>query len=470
VSTRYSKSRIDDDWMNYSHILDRYNWFLDTHDSKLLYSKGNTQTRRDINLSYPERISSDSPIPMQSDNYNIGSISDFAGSIEVGELIPLQADTTVVCDDGLLTVTDSSVTFSPVEAPKGASHLQEHLINVTQLRKTRTIPDIELNFPNAPETFVVRNNRCSTVSCTADGGISDPAEPVKYRKKDMSASDTIEPNSAITGDAIDLIQRIEGESIQLACFSPPYNIGKDYGDYDDNVPIEDWYGMMKGVFGQLFRALEPDGKVVVNIGKSFGNSDKDGRFFFYPLASYVKDIAIDVGFDFWDEAIWQKRGFHGRGGGPLMGSYPDPTNMMITQTHEQILVFRKWVNEEYFSNRELPEVGSEKRQQSKLTKERWRETTQSIWDVQAVKQSNLDVEHNAVYPEEIPKRAIQLYSFKGDTVLDPFCGTGTTLVSAKKAGRSYIGFDIEQDYIKHTKGRLEETKFDDKTYVQERDT
>jgi len=225
---------------------------------------------------------------------------------------------------------------------------------------------------------------------------------------------------------------------------------------------------MQDVFEQLFRSIKPDGKVVVNIGKSFAKTEDADRFMFYPLVSYLKEIAKNAGFDMWDEIIWEKRGFSGRGGGALMGSYPSPSNLMVTQTHEHIIVFRKWANEDYFESRDLPDPESTKRKKSKLTKSRWREITKSIWDIEPVTQSNRDVDHNAIYPEEIPKRLIQLYSFVGDTVLDPFIGTGTTAVAAKKADRDYIGFDTSKDFIDHAEKRVDNAERDAQDYINER--
>jgi DNA modification methylase len=280
----------------------------------------------------------------------------------------------------------------------------------------------------------------------------------------------LEPNSLIAGDARTQLKRIPDESVQLTVTSPPYNIGKDYSaGYDDDGPIAEWRQMVVDVFDELFRLTKPDGKVVVNIGKSFADSDEHGRFEFFPLTAYVKQIALDVGFDFWDEIIWNKQGFQSRGGGALMGSYPYPTNLMVTQTHEHILVFRKYVSDSYHSNREIPSKGTARREGSALTKERWRELTQSVWEFNGVRQSSLDVDHTAVFPEEIPKRAIQLYSFVGDTVLDPFIGTGTTAVAAKRADRDYIGIDIGEDYIEHAMQRVDSAVRDEGGYVVERE-
>lgn len=272
---------------------------------------------------------------------------------------------------------------------------------------------------------------------------------------------------SICGDSRDVLGDIEDESVQLTVTSPPYNIGKDYGEYDDDKSLAEWRQMIRDVFAEVFRVTKPDGKLVVNIGSSFP-AESDGRFEFYPLVAYVKQIVTDIGFDFWDEIIWNKRGFASRGGGALMGSYPYPTNFMVTQQHEHILVFRKYVSDEYHATRELPPLGTPKREESALTKERWKECTTSIWEFSGVRQSAMPTDHTAVYPEEIPKRAIQLYSFVGDTVLDPFAGLGTTGVAAKKAGREYIGIEQDADYHEYAVDRIDDAVANADGYVEER--
>jgi site-specific DNA-methyltransferase (adenine-specific) len=258
------------------------------------------------------------------------------------------------------------------------------------------------------------------------------------------------------GDCRSQLEELADNSVRLSVFSPPYNIGKDYDEYDDRVSESEWKRLLSPVFLELKRIIKPDGKVVVNVGKSFADSDVEGRFHFYPLASWVKFIARDAGFDLWDEYLWDKRGFASRGGGALMGSYPYPTNFMASQRHEHILVFRNWV-ENVERERNIPPTGTEKRELSALTKERWRELTQSLWEIEPVTQSQFPIDHGAVYPVELPRRAVQLYSFYGDTVLDPFIGTGTTAVAAKQCGRKYVGFDVDSGYIEHARKRVSDT-------------
>lgn len=267
--------------------------------------------------------------------------------------------------------------------------------------------------------------------------------------------DTIAPNTIQQGDAREKLAELPDESVRLTVTSPPYNIGKDYGEaVDDDLTIDAWKSMIQDVFEQLYRVTRPGGKVVINIGKSFSDTDDDGRFFFHPLAAYVKTSALDSGFDFWDEVIWNKQSFASRGGGALFGSYPYPDNFMVTQVHEHVLVFRKWVSESYYDSREIPDTGTQRREQAKLSKDRWRTLTQSLWSFEGVTQSDLDVDHNAVFPVELPRRAIQLYSFPGDIVLDPFAGTGTTAKAAQRMNRDFIGIDVNEKYVAYARSRL----------------
>ncbi len=272
----------------------------------------------------------------------------------------------------------------------------------------------------------------------------------------MDEEDELPTDEILHGDATEVLSELPDESIQLAVTSPPYNIGKDYGDgVDDRQPLSEWREMISDVTEEVFRVLKPDGKFVVNVGASFGKTDVEGRYFRIPLNHHVIDIAHDTGFDLFDEYLWVKTQFASMGGGALFGSYPYPTNFMANQQHEYVLVFRKWVNEEYYSTRELPPKGTDKREDSAITKEEWREYTQSVWDdVRPVRSSDLDIDHEAPFPVELPRRAIKLYSFVGDTVLDPFMGSGSTAVAAKREDRNYVGVEISEEYAEMARNRV----------------
>lgn len=488
-SVPYTPARLQDDKQVYGPQLAEAAWLLDAVTADLLHiepldSIPTTGIVVDVAAQFDPASPSGGAKTPSSETRSLGSIADVAGGIELGELVPLRDGSTLAVDDGVLSVDEDSVSY--------VSHLEETDYPTVQrvhatTSKLRAVDRGTVatgdQLPSPPVTFIPSS--ALNQSTSADAAQQDSAGGSTFRPipspvidqgriaptpttTDRAYTDPIRPDSLRVGDAVDLLERVPPESIQLSCFSPPYSIGKQYGEFADDLEMGGWYDLMTDVFAQLFRATKPDGKVVVNVGKSFSSADEDGRFYFHPLAAYIKYAALSNGFDFLDEAIWTKNNFANRGGGPLLGSYPSPSNMMITARHEHVLVFRKFVTEDYYATRSLPEEGTPRREQSKLTKSRWKELTQSLWDIEPVTQSNLDVEHNAVYPEELAKRAVQLYSFKGDTVLDPFVGIGTTAVAAKRAGRQYMGFDQNEEYIDYAKERLEHVEYDDDEYVDSR--
>lgn len=255
------------------------------------------------------------------------------------------------------------------------------------------------------------------------------------------------------GDARDRLSDLSDESVQLTVTSPPYNLGKDYdAGVDDRRPISEWQELMTDVIDELFRVTAPDGKVCINIAASF-NSDDDGPYRRIPLRSHVMDICREAGLDFIDEFVWIKDQYATHGDGALLGSYPYPTNIPVNQRHEYVLVFRKYVTEEYHAGRDMPPASSERREASKFTREEWREYAQSVWKLPRPAPS-VETDHPAVFPLELSRRLIALYSFAGDLVLDPFLGIGTTAVAAEQTGRDYIGIDRNESYIEAAKRRL----------------
>lgn len=260
-------------------------------------------------------------------------------------------------------------------------------------------------------------------------------------------------NRILVGDCRERLGELPDESVALTVTSPPYNLGKDYGTAsDDRQPIGEWREEMRSVIEELFRVTVPDGKVCINVGASFETTDQ--RYQRVPLRSIVVELCREAGFDFFDEYVWIKHQYTTHGDGALLGSYPYPTNFLVNQRHEYILVFRKYVSEAYRTQRERPEPGSERYEASKVPASEWREYTQSVWELPRAKPPD-NTDHPAVFPVELPRRLITLYSFVGDTVLDPFIGTGTTAVAAQQTGRDYLGIESNKTYVETAHDRLQ---------------
>ncbi|MFC4356556.1 DNA methyltransferase [Halobium salinum] len=261
-------------------------------------------------------------------------------------------------------------------------------------------------------------------------------------------------NRIVQGNSREL-ERIPDESIDLVVTSPPYHVDgfterEDYPNYDDSQGIDQWESLMEDVLSELFRVTKPDAKICLIVGTSKALS---GRTRQYRLSAHTYNLALNAGFDYFDGIIWSKNTYANSGGRskPLFGSYPYPTNFLINQNHEQILVFRKWVSEDYYSQRDLPGQESEVKEESRLSVKEWREYAQSIWKIDPVKNGD----HPAQFPEELVARLIRLYSFREDTVFDPFSGVGTTVVAAMKNGRQASGYELSSEYCEVARNRLD---------------
>jgi site-specific DNA-methyltransferase (adenine-specific) len=181
----------------------------------------------------------------------------------------------------------------------------------------------------------------------------------------------------------------------------------------------------------------------VNIGDQFARSVYYGRYKVIPIREEIIKFCETIGFDYMGAIIWQKvTTCNTTGGATIMGSFPYPRNGIIKLDYEFILIFKKLG--------ELPKVSREIREKSKLTLEEWNEYFYGHWNFPGERQDK----HLAMFPEELPKRLIKMFSFVGDTVLDPFLGSGTTCLAAKNLGRDSIGYEINQDFLPVIKEKL----------------
>jgi modification methylase len=222
-------------------------------------------------------------------------------------------------------------------------------------------------------------------------------------------------------------------SIHLMVTSPPYNAGKEY---DQDLTLDEYRALLRRAFAETYRVLVSGGRACINLANL-------GRKPYIPLHAYVTQDMLDIGFLMRGEIIWNKAG--SASPSTAWGSWRSAANPVLRDIHEYILVFSK----ETFAR---PGKG----RQSSLGRDDFLEWTKSVWTFPAV--SARSVGHPAPFPEELPRRLIELYTFQDDVVLDPFCGSGTTCMAAKRLGRHYIGYDVDKDYAALARRRLAQVR------------
>ena len=255
-------------------------------------------------------------------------------------------------------------------------------------------------------------------------------------------NDTIEEHpefveNRIGGELLDTVRCIDSrdmsllpdDSVHLMVTSPPYNVGKDY---DEDLGLREYRQLLRDVCLEVYRKLVVGGRACVNVANL-------GRRPYVPLHSYIIADMLEIGFLMRGEIIWDKAA--SAGASTAWGSWMSASNPAMRDVHEYILVFSKG---------EMQRRGKGKR--STISREEFLEYTKSVWSFPT--ESATRVGHPAPFPVDLPYRLIQLYTFEGDVVLDPFCGSGTTCVAALTTNRHYIGFDNNEEYVKLARERI----------------
>jgi DNA modification methylase len=235
------------------------------------------------------------------------------------------------------------------------------------------------------------------------------------------------------------MKEIPDESVHLVITSPPYWQLKDYGNEKQigfNDTYEEYVNNLNLVWNECHRVLHKGCRLCINIGDQFARSVYYGRYKVIPIRTEIIKFCESIGFDYMGAIIWQKvTTCHTTGGATVMGSYPYPRNGIIKLDYEFILIFKKYGNS--------PKVSKEIKEKSKLTDKEWNQYFTGHWNFPGEKQNK----HLAMFPEELPRRLIKMFSFVGETVLDPFLGSGTTSLAAKNLNRNSIGYEINEDFL-----------------------
>jgi site-specific DNA-methyltransferase (adenine-specific) len=253
-------------------------------------------------------------------------------------------------------------------------------------------------------------------------------------------------HKVINGDSR-MMNELENESVHLIITSPPYWQLKDYGTENQigfHDSYENYINNLNLVWNECNRVLHNGCRLCINVGDQFARSVYYGRYKVIPIRTEIIKFCETIGLDYMGAIIWQKATtMNTSGGASIMGSFPYPRNGIIKLDYEFILIFKKQGN--------APKPTSENKELSKMTTEEWNTYFNGHWNFAGAKQ---DGGHLAMFPEELPKRLIKMFAFVGDTVLDPFLGSGTTSLTARILDRNSVGYEINPEFIPIIKEKI----------------
>ena len=249
----------------------------------------------------------------------------------------------------------------------------------------------------------------------------------------------------INGDSRQMAE-LADSSVHLVVTSPPYWQLKDY-EADNQIGFNDSYenyiNNLNLVWKECYRVLYDGCRLCINIGDQFARAVYYGRYKVIPIREEIIKFCESIGFDYMGAIIWKKvTTSNTTGGGVQMGSYPYPRNGILKLDYEFILVFKKLGD--------APKPTKEQKERSKMTADEWNTYFAGHWNFPGIRQNG----HIAMFPEELPTRLIKMFSFVGETVLDPFLGSGTTSLAAKNTDRNSIGFEINSEFTSVIREKL----------------
>jgi len=251
-------------------------------------------------------------------------------------------------------------------------------------------------------------------------------EEVEYVEYSLPA----ETLNSICLASAEKMDALPDSSVHLMVTSPPYNVGKDY---DEDLTLDEYLAFLRRVWREAYRVLVPGGRACINVANL-------GRKPYIPLHAFIARDMIESGFLMRGEIIWDKGA--SASGSTAWGSWQSSSNPTLRDVHEYVLVYSKGG-----FRRKRPEG-----REDTITREQFLEYTKSVWTFPT--ESARKIGHPAPFPIELPYRLIQLYTYSGEVVLDPFMGSGQTALAARKAGRNFVGYEISEEYHRLALKRL----------------
>ncbi len=253
-----------------------------------------------------------------------------------------------------------------------------------------------------------------------------PSKPNQEHEEKECSDDVV--NRIYNHSSTDM-HELPDNSVHLMITSPPYNVGKEY---DDDLTECEYSDLLESVWRETHRVLAPGGRACINVANV-------GRKPYIPLNALISSQMVKMGYLMRGEIIWNKGA--SAGASCAWGSWKSASNPTLRDVHEYILIFSKGDYRRTSKDRE-----------STISRDEFMECTKSIWSFPA--ESAKRAGHPAPFPVELPRRLIQLYSFANDIVLDPFIGSGSTAIAAKRNRRRYVGYEISNEYVNTCNRRL----------------
>lgn len=272
----------------------------------------------------------------------------------------------------------------------------------------------------------------------------------RFVAPEISTDTTVNPPAEVDliyQDDARTMGKVVSNSVALVVTSPPYFAGKQYEEElgVDGVPADyfEYLELLRGVFAECKRVLEPGGRIAVNVANL-------GRRPYRSLSGDVTQILQDLGLLLRGEVVWWKG--RAAGGSCAWGTFQRPSNPVLRDVTERVVIaskgrFDRALTPAQRLSRGLPSTAT-------ISRDEFMEATTDLWEISP--ESATRVGHPAPFPVELPKRLIELYTYEGDVVLDPFMGSGSTAVAAVGSERHYVGFDTDPEYVRIAKRRIGE--------------
>lgn len=239
------------------------------------------------------------------------------------------------------------------------------------------------------------------------------------------------------GDCLTLIKDLKDASVDAVITSPPYNYDMNYSFYDDRKLWDEYFDWLDKLWVELYRVLKPDGRLIVNIQPNWSD--------YVPTHHILTTRIMNIGFKWKAEILWEKNNYNC--GYCTWGSWKSPSMPYMKYTWEFVEVFVK---------RDYKHIG--KKEDIDITGNEFKQWVTAKWNI-APETNMKKYNHPAMFPEELPRRLIKLFTYKNDVVLDPFMGVGTTGVACIKNDRDFIGFELDENYFKVAKERIGQENF-----------